>query len=240
MGSVDLENLKTNVRNKMLEAYKQKGLDFALKLARVVRDRNLATMLPSSDAANNVRGELCEAVAEICIVDYMNKLGRKDYRLFKGLVLDDYYNTSSDFTTETDLTLVTPECVYIIECKSYYGKKVLTKECTLTTTHSIDVFSQNVLHLQSMRKLIDNFSDGKPAYKLVLFSFAKGEIEDKRDEANKKRMQVVTEDTFTKMFTSGTKHWDFKRVCTLLERVESHSTKGKREQHVAYVRGRHS
>ena len=74
MGSVDLENLKTNVRNKMLEAYKQKGLDFALKLARVVRDRNLATMLPSSDAANNVRGELCEAVAEICIVDYMNKL----------------------------------------------------------------------------------------------------------------------------------------------------------------------
>lgn len=55
--------------------------------------------------------------------------------------------------TELDLTLFTPNKVYLFECKSYSGKKRLIDEGLMVTDRfaPFNVYKQSIMHL-------DNFS----------------------------------------------------------------------------------
>lgn len=188
-----------------------------------------------------VNGEVCEVVLECLIIDYSLKHKEEcsDWLLYKGLIIKDRDNLRSAFSTEIDLTLITPQCIYLFECKSYKGDNLLTG---LGKYKNTDVFSQNMLHLKTLDKWVKPFTiNGKnPVYKIALFAFSNGSITDNRDLSVKKSMPVLTLQNWTDILLSNSsqKVWNMKSVKTLFDQLESNTEKLYYE-HLNYVKSIH-
>lgn len=219
-------------------------------------NRNLARflavakhMLVSSNSRPEIRGEMCEVVLEILLREFIrkNNLKEKGWFLVRGLILNDPERPNSEYLTELDLTLFTPKLIYAFECKSYKGSKVLKDECSIYLKNKdickkkFDVYSQHKKHFVCLHKhlhhnLINVDKDTKP-YKLVLFDFSDGSLEDLREEKYKKIFPSVNPKTLTTLFSnynSKRDNWDVKgvrrEVLCLLE-----DKKNKTVDHLKYV-----
>lgn len=243
------EKYKQNTNKKLLQYYAVNGFKKTVLTAKQMYNVNLKDA--DWQFKINLNGEICETILEIGILEYIKRNPQicKDWILKKGLILKDVDNLNSDFSTEIDLLLATPEMIYIFECKSYSGDKTLTKECTITTnSRTFDVFKQNALHANIFFKQFKAYLTKqviKPPIQLVLFNMSNGRLIDKRNDRYKQLMPVIQIETLfsfldrNKLLTGKSgKLWNITYVRKSLNVIEKHS-KQSRKEHLEYVKRIH-
>lgn len=132
------------------------------------------------------KGELAELLLEYMCVEMQKYF--TDSMVLKGLVLP---FKGSDKTTELDITFITPQRIYLFESKAYNTGISLTDKCLCS--NGTDVYSQNVLHLKTLRQYI-GFME-KPAthpYTLAMFEMSSKGIIDNRSVEWKKKFPLVS------------------------------------------------
>lgn len=231
---------KSATHDKILSVYKQYGLKSVLKSANDI----LHSSLYHDDVKfrTELQGELCETVLEIIVTDAIAKESyAKDWFFCKGTVLKDRYNLHNDFFTEIDFILFTAGCLYLFECKSYTGDKVLTGKGLLQSSsgRSFDVYKQSVLHKQVIEGWVNDFAlrDRSPRIQMCMFLFSNGEVQDKRDTVSKRELPCLTTDNLLSYLKK--KHdpvWDLKYLQKVKATFDKNSPKF-RKQHLAYVTG---
>ena len=233
--------VKDSVHDKLLLCYQERGLSTALAVAESLLQKNKKTAPISFKTTMN--GELCETVLEILVMDYCtrHKEQTKMWCWGKGLILKDPHKdlVSSEFMTELDFTLFTPNCIYLFECKCYAGNKELVGAGTIQreNSKSFDVYSQSMIHLETLNKWLGNVSN-QPEYKLVLFDFSRGKLIDRRGEKAKNVFPCVNKDTWESIFTKGPAVWDMQFIYSFVEALDKASSK-LRTKHLEYVKSIH-
>lgn len=202
----------------------------------------------------DLNGEICETVLEIGILEFMrsHQVECKDWVLKKGLIIKDIENPNNGFMTEIDLVLATPQMIYLFECKSYTGKKVLTNECTITTpTRSFDVYEQNFLHAKTFLAQFIPYRCNRDEkifpLQLVFFSLSKGDIVDTRTEQNKRLMPLVEIENLSSFLASNIPTdkrkvptlWRIQYVKKALNIIAKRSNE-YRDEHLTYVKSLHN
>lgn len=236
---------KSNTNFVLVSDYKTHGIQHTIRLA--------IAMLQSTahkgdeEFRTTLHGEICETILELGLQVYKKQHSRETAEWFwkKGLILKDPTSQKSRYLTELDLALFTPQMIYIFECKSYSGKKVLSGKCTLQTENRCcDVYRQNAGHEETLLKNINAFRlPGEAAYKAagtqkVLFSFALGELEDTRADENKKEMPCLTYSMlfpYLEATTKGSRVWNMvalKKAMDVIEKAGDSLSK----KHLEYVK----
>lgn len=225
-----------SIHDNLYQVYLEYGIEVLIKLAaETLHDFGLG-----NDLQGQVNGEVCEVVLECLIIDYTlrNPKKCKDWSLYKGLIIKERGKLSEAFSTELDLTLVTPQCIYLFECKSYKGNNSLTGKGTYKNT---DVYKQNMLHLKTLDSWVKPFvCKGKlPVYKIALFVFAEGKVEDKRTMEARTLMPLLSVNNWeTVLCTDDRVVWDISHLNTLFDKLEVQSEQLYYE-HLDYVKRRH-
>ena len=234
--------------NSVLMNYYNNNSDNLKKVIEVCK-----AMLKSKNSSADIRGELCETLLVIMLEDFIkkNNLDRAGWFLSKGLILKDLDNPTSEYLTELDITLFTPKKIYLFECKSYKGEKMVDKELTLYTKSSkgwnkkFDVYDQHTKHFLALYKYLEGFrervnSKYKP-YKIVAFDFSDGDIIDKRAEKYKELFPIKNETNLYDIFKTYNDEpiqWDISYVRKVVEKLEE--TKGSlTAKHLDYVTSLH-
>lgn len=188
---------KSLTRSLILELYKQYGLNVAIERAQCILRQSEDKRYPLQKRIA-VKGELSEAVLEVVCV-HLQKLLPQSI-LLKGLCISK--KTDPLVTTEMDLVLFTPFCLYMFECKSYSGSKILKDACTLVGSHEQNIYAQNRMHFDLLFQYIspfmlrrDKYPPGNPPVKLILFELSSGDIEDRRESKYQKLYPCITLDT---------------------------------------------
>ena len=143
-------NYKDSTNEVLLDYYKENGFQKTVAVAKSMYNVNLKNA--KKNFKTDMNGEVCETVLEIGILEFMKRYPKacEHWVLKKGLIIKDIEDPNNGFMTEIDLVLATPQMIYLFECKSYTGNKVLTNECTITTpARSFDVYKQNYLHAKT-------------------------------------------------------------------------------------------
>lgn len=242
-------NVKEATRFVLMKKAKENGFNAAYSAAY--------STLKSKEQKDNlqftadVHGEICETVLELRILEFMskNKEYTKDWRLVKGLILKDRHNLASDFMTETDLFLATPQCLYLFECKSYSGDKVLVKDGLLVRqlAHEVKPFYCNVYQQSMLHKNVISewFTDefllpGRiPIIQTCMFDFSLGTLVDKRSRAAKIELPCLNINSLIPYLVSQTEEaWDMQALCAVVERLQAVSDKC-RSSHLKYVKSLH-
>lgn len=240
--------IESITRNKLISIYNQYGLATAIQ----VGFKSLGCL---GDAAKgltekqiifvktNMNGEISETVLELILTEFMRLHPKEteNWHLSKGLILKNPERPRSRFMTELDLTLFTPKCVYVFECKSYSGDKRLVDKGTILRLNgnSCDVFRQNAIHLQTLHANIGRFSD-YPIYRMALFDFSRGDVEDERDDKNKDMLPYTTIDNVLKQLVlDGNNVWKIKPLLQVVRILEDASVR-LRSEHLKYVKELHS
>lgn len=236
-------NVRDNMRQKMLEVYNKNGKEYMIVLAN--------KLLASSVHKNNknfkalTHGEIAETLLEILILDYMKRNNITDWIIKRGLILKDATNPNSDFLTELDLTLFTPSTIVLFECKSYGGTiEVFKKGAVYREGKQIaDVFSQNMIHKNTLNTNIEVASIGKPSYKITYFHFALGTIKDKRDDKYKRLMPIIkvkTLNTFLDNIKNSEKEsWNMQKISRILDIICKNNSR-RINAHLNYVMNKHN
>lgn len=233
---------KEVTHEKLLSLYKQYGKEKTIALA----EKMLHTKAGSDDVdfKRDLHGEICETVLEILILEEMKRNPRaKNWVYCKGMILKNRDNTQKEFFTEMDIVLFTPECIFLFECKSYTGDKVLVGNGILkrASGNSCDVFSQSLLHKEIIEKWMQDFvvRGRVPVIQMCMFDFSSGEIVDKRSRAAKAEMPCLNASNVMKYVTlPGDRVWDIVGIAQakpMFDRVSSQL----RKQHLTYVRELH-
>ena len=232
--------LATRTRDTIMACYAQYGIDTADKQIRRIIYQAEHSNIPIQ-AKSEIKGELAEVALEVYLLEIQKYL--KNSVLSKGLCIRDVL---SGRTTEMDVTLFTPCKIYMFECKSYAGKKILTKECTLAGTHTTDVFSQSQHHMEVLNQYLSTFRvnrsvKGCSPYKLVLFELSTTDCEDRREDKWKRIVPLITLDTLWEFlceeFTSTQKiNWDFARMLPVISQLDKESPELFKE-HMKRMRG---
>ena len=181
--------MKENARELLLAICQQYGAQTALnkaeQLMKQCEDKSF-----NRDARSSVKGEVSEAVSEILCAHIQKRLG--NCIMSKGLCIPKKGGDSSR-TTEMDIVLFTPVCIYMIECKSYSGRKVLKNECYIEAHSKKDVYRQNLLHMEFLSDYVAPYMLNdrgvmrqQPYYRLILFEMSSGSIIDTRTDHYKK------------------------------------------------------
>lgn len=238
---------KEKTHEVLMNCYQQKGCKVTLEAAR--------TMLLSKRHKDDTKfaialhGELCETVLEILLKDYMKNHPKETvgWSVFRGLILKNRESVKRDFCTEIDLTLFTPACVYLFECKSYAGDKILTGNGVLTRvseqngTSQFNVYRQSVIHRDTMLGWIQDFVlPGKiPLIQMCMFNFSRGSLEDRRSNAAKMEMPCLDESSVVQYVLQLTEPvWNPKCLAIAGGKLEEIS-KMLQKQHLVYVKGLH-
>lgn len=225
-----------SVHDNLYHVYLEYGIEVLIKLAaETLHDFGLG-----DDLQGQINGEVCEVVLECLIIDYTlrNPEKCKDWSLYKGLIIKERGKLSESFSTELDLTLVTPQCIYLFECKSYKGDNSLTGKGMYKNT---DVYKQNMLHLKTLDTWVKPFvCEGKlPVYKIGLFVFADGRVEDKRMIESRTLMPLLSVNNWETILCKDDRVvWNIPRLDTLFEKLEMQSEHLYYE-HLDYVKRRH-
>lgn len=232
--------LAKRTRDTIMACYSQFGIEQADKQIRKIIQQAEHDKI-SFDAKSEIKGELAEVALEVYLLEIQKYL--RNSMLSKGLCVRD---TLSGRTTEMDVTFFTPCKIYMFECKSYAGKKILTKECTLQGAHTTDVFSQSQHHMEVLNQYLSTFRinrnvKGCAPYKLVLFELSTTDCEDHREDRWKRIVPLITLDTLWEFlceeFTAPQKiNWDFARMLPIVSQLDRESPELFRE-HMKRMRG---
>lgn len=243
-------NYKEATREFLLTKYKEFGAKKTISLAM--------EMLKSKSHRDNLQfvadlhGEICESVLEIVLLEFMSRYPEltKDWRLEKGMILKDKKNISKEFFTEIDLVLMTPACMFLFECKSYAGDKVLTGSGKLTRTVCIDgvqskktcdVYRQSVLHKEVFYEWFKQFvvRGKEPLIQMCMFDFSLGELVDRRSRAAKIEMPCLGVGSVLQYVSQpGEIVWDVTYFDPIIKKLQNISDQ-LRSRHLSYVKGLH-
>lgn len=236
---------KSNTNSVLVSDYKVHGIQHTILLATAMLQSTAHK--GDEEFRTTLHGEICETILELGLQFYQEQHRKETTSWFwkKGLILKDPTSANSKYLTELDLTLFTPQMIYVFECKSYGGKKVLSGKCTLQTANrTCDVYRQNAAHEETLLKNINAFRlPGEAAYKAVgtkkiLFSFALGELEDTRTNEDKREMPYLTYRTlfpYLEASAKGSAVWDviaLKKAMNVIERAGASLSK----KHLEYVK----
>ncbi len=220
--------LAAKTRATILECYRQYGLarvdEQARKLITQCEHEKLDYRVRS-----DIKGELAEVVLECHLAEIQKYIPMSV--VSKGLCIRD---VNTKLTTEMDVTFFTPCRVYMFECKSYSGKKTITKECTLTnSTVSKDVYGQSLHHMQALNRYLVPYRlnrnvKGVGPFKLALFELSTRECSDQRDDVWKSRVPLLTLDNIQEFLvreltTSNKVNWDIQGMIPLLQQLDAQS-----------------
>lgn len=193
---------KETIHSLLLDYYKNKGITPTLQVAHELLKQSVQGCpednMSTAELNAVFNGEVCETVLQIMIHDFMkhNPKRTASWRYNKSVILSDLDSQSKKFLTEIDALLLTPECIYVFECKSYSGDKQLTGKGVITRSNgnNCDVYAQNQLHLKILRQWLNRFSR-HPVYQMVLFDFSTGKMSDTRNDSAKKELPCINENT---------------------------------------------
>lgn len=221
-----MSNLNEITRRAVLDLYYRKGIRAAdAKIKELLVQ--CETQKGNTRERSTIKGELSEIALECHLLWWMQR--SRYMMLVKSLCVK---SLTSNATAETDLLLATPCKVYMFECKSFKGRKMLTKECYLKGESSEkDVFDQSKYHMEIMEQHLHDchISSSKIApYQLILFELSSEGIDDQRDDKWKRGIPLLTLDTidawFQKQFSQ--QHpvlWDFTRLTEKLRKLDETS-----------------
>ena len=241
---------KEATRSFLLKKYHEIGRDSTIALAQ--------EMLKSKEHRDNLQfvadlhGEICECVLEIMLLEFMRKYPdyTKDWQICKGIILKDKSDVTKEFFTEIDLVLMTKTCIYLFECKSYAGDKVLTGAGKLTRSvcingkenrRSFDVYKQSVLHKEVFYDWLKPFvvRGKEPVIQMCMFDFSLGTLTDRRSRAAKIEMPCLQINSILQYVSQpGETVWDTRYFGQIAEKLQAISDK-LRGRHLNYVKGLH-
>ena len=228
-----------------MNKYAKSGVAHTVALAEAMLQSSLHKS--NEEFRTSLHGEICETVLEILILDYMrvHKKDTESWILKKGLILQDPENKESDYLTEVDLSLFTPQKIFVFECKSYAGNKIICDKCTIKRDKGIfDVYKQNEAHGIVMHKNLEAFRLYKPEtaglkdLQLVLFDFSLGSCKDVRGEAFKRLMPCTNKENVLLLFRNLQVEpvlWKMIGVSKAVEIIAKASIKN-RSKHLKYVK----
>lgn len=228
--------VKDCVHQKLFEMQKKYGTAATISVAK----KSLKIGKSDVEFKQQFNGELCETILELLLKDSIRDK-HEDWFYSKSLVLPDA-KTQSDFLTEIDFVVYTPQCVFCIECKSYQGEKQMIEDGTVVyRAGKRDVYKQNVMHLEVLDKMIGTFSK-QPSYQMILFNFSTGNMNDRRAESAKREFPVVDEKSIIKLMELCTvgksKVWDTEGLRKARVRLENFSSRNH-NRHLEYVKSLH-
>lgn len=239
--------VKESVHTKLLDIYEKYGMQSAIQVGFMSLGSAGATANGLSEDTEryiktNMNGEISESVLEIILTEYM-KLHPDQTRMWhlsKGLILKNPTRPRSRFMTELDLTLFTPKCVYVFECKSYSGDKRIVSKGTILrlSGNSCDAFKQNAIHLETLHQNIQMYSKS-PVYQMRLFDFSRGSAEDTRAQEYKEMFEYNTISNVLKGFSTGADVWDMSSLLPAVGVLERASDR-LRPEHLRYVKELHN
>lgn len=240
-----MNDVKKAVRKVLLRYQRERGTAVAIEVAK----NSLKQYIETPDSVDgksfhtDFNGEVCETVLEMLIDDYKKKHPQAHGWMFnRSLILSDPTKPrDNQFLTEIDLLLMTPQCFYVFECKSYSGDKTLYGDGKLIREkgNSCDVYKQNRMHLEVVQKWLDRLSN-RPRYQMVMFDFSNGELHDDRSSVAKAVMPCVNELSFNSLFSGNLDAvWDVD-VIKEVHRLFSSETDALRAKHLAYVKSLHA
>lgn len=237
---------KDSTNQVMKEYYQQHGLEATIALGWAM----LEVKKHSSDASfyTDVNGEICETVLELIVCQYIldNGLSAEGWFYKKGLIIKEP-GSNKDYYTELDLTVFTPQKIFIFECKSYSGDKTITDTCTIRRAkgNNCDVFSQNCKHANALAKQFAAFRTNKGVeeapYQLVLFNFSKGSVVDSRPALSQVMMPCLDDSNVCNIFDyyrNSPAIWRIDKVLQAAEIIAKHSD-ANRSKHLSYVKSLH-
>lgn len=234
---------KSNTRKLLLAIYEQYGIATAYEKAHEIIKQCEDTKY-NRDKRSAVKGELAEVVLEIFCIHLQKIL--PSTIVSKGLCI--YKQGDKRVTTEMDLILFTPFCMYMFECKSYSGKKVLTEECYLKAMSTKDVYRQSKYHFEILWPYVSKFvlkshtpTLDNPVVKLILFELSSGDIDDQRTAKNKALYPCLTLDNILawaqKEFgRTRTVIYDMKGLDPVIKQLDAGSA-ATFEKHLARLKG---
>lgn len=223
---------KIKLRNKILTIYKENGYTHAVNtIKNIIKNANKKTKdLNEKTLAINTRGECCEILLEIQILEFAKK-NNLPWILSKGLTIrrKDYKQGK---TTELDLTLFTPGRIVLFESKYRMGEIKLIDECTIVPNYGnvTNVYKQNLMHLDNLRyylaDAIVNLKVSAP-FSIALYVEEVNRVNDLRDEKYKSLVPLVgTENIFNflnKIANIKVKVWDIHKLQTLIAKLDEES-----------------
>jgi hypothetical protein len=237
-------SLKANVGQALLAAYKERGFQFVMSLSEKLISSELLKSKAYVKGSAVVLGEICEVVLKILTIEYIRTRGLTNWSIHQGLILPDVETCSSRFLTELDFVVISPQQVYLYECKGYKGDKVIEGKGELTRDKGkgFNIFEQHRKHAKVFMKAFNPFIkknvEVDNAYTLPIFSYSQGSLIDKRTDVWKSIMPVVqSEDIFAlyDKFLKGPVVWDMEyamRAVKILEKNKEANTR----RHLEYVR----
>lgn len=233
--------MKDKVRKHLFEIAKKIGVNAAIRKGDQLLSESYqaAKRMNKWEQASVLRGELAEIILELQLRLYCQRNPKTSF-MVKNLVIprsDGKYGT-----TELDLTLFREDCIYLFECKSYSGKKVLEEECLLKSKNrEINVYSQNMMHLNNLHSLIFEWNaiPKGNSYQLVLYTYDNGDLEDLRSVEWKNKIPVVTKINLIDWLFShkGNAKWDIKSVGAKITELKSNKNLTLKN-HVSRLKGK--
>lgn len=235
---------KINLRNKILSIYKEKGYVHAVKTTKnIIENANKKTKnLGDKSLAVNTRGECCEILLELQILEFARK-HNLPWILSKGLTIR-RKDRKKGQTTELDLTLFTPSRIVLLESKYRMGKIKLIDKCTIVPSYGnvTDVYKQNIMHLDNLRyylaDAIINLKLGSP-FAIALYVEETKRVDDQRNEKYKKLVPLIGEENIEQYLKSIAsmkyKIWDIMKIKDIITKLDSESD-SLFEEHIERVK----
>lgn len=179
---------------------------------------------------STIKGELSEIALECHLLYWVERL--EHLVTVKSLCIK---SQTSNATAEIDILLASPCRVYLFECKSFKGKKTLSKECFLQGgSSSKDVYEQSRYHLQILEQHISQYrypSNSKVSpYQLILFELSSDEIKDVREDKWQKNIPLLTMNSLDSWLLHELKcqhevRWDISGLTRKLKELDESSAK---------------
>lgn len=233
-------NWRDTLDRKLLNTLKRDG---------VAKFLDLATSMLSVNAEGDPKmkaqfvGEVCECVFWGLTKKYL-ELSGKEAQVHHSVVLKDLRNPKSDFRTELDFVLVAPGFLLTTECKSYAGSIVVKDKCTFERERGEqDIWKQSLLHhdklrLYAMQLVKPGLALPKPPVFANAFLFSNGAVFDRRTQANKEALTVLTTGSLFDYYDALFRRYrsvvyDYERACKIFKLCSA--SKKLHAQHGEYV-----
>lgn len=237
------KNARENALEQKLEyIYQTHGLQVFMQVC--------AEMLNIKDRANwekkkKVNGEVCETLVRIMTNDYL-RTHHYEGTTFSSIVLKDLTNPHSAFRTELDFTLLTPSFCVTGECKSFFGQVDVTEECLLNRgdLHA-DVARQSKLHDKCLGQYLRQLAvpgQGRPdiPHGAFCFVFSNGMLHDRRTNANRNRIPVMTVGTLYSYYDQLFSRFkgrvlDYEKACKVFQQAaDSEQLHAEHKRYLGY------
>lgn len=236
-----MKELNEVTRTAVLDFYNRNGLAAAdIKVRELLVQ--CETMPGNSFERGAIKGELSEIALEYHLLHWFKQ--SRYMMLIKSLCIK---SKTSNATAEIDILLATPCKVYLFECKSFKGTKVLSKECFLEGDSSQkDVYDQSKYHLQILEQYLADCRFVKrpvvPPYQLILFELSSNTVTDLREQKWKDTIPYLTLDTIDSWFKSefaksGKVIWNYEALCGKLLQLNK-TSKNMFKFHMHKILGR--